>query len=76
MTAEDVLYALPLPGELGSLGTAAARQLAAEHLERVRAKHGSVCPNCGNNLDDPDLLIHRALERGICCSLHDEATLQ
>jgi hypothetical protein len=61
----DVLYELPeqLPEDVSI-----ARAMALGHLRRVRAAHGDTCPNCGADLSSPQLLLHRALDRGICTS--------
>jgi hypothetical protein len=69
----DVLYALPLPEEMSKTDVAANRKLAADHLHRVRLKHGKRCPNCKARLDDPKLSLHRALDPGICATQRDAA---
>jgi hypothetical protein len=69
---DDVLYDLPSPDELSDLDQETVRRLADEHLQKVRATHGNRCPNCGRKLDNPALVYHVALDRGVCASGEDE----
>lgn len=63
---DDVLYEDPLLSSCD--GPIESRLLALEHLDRVRAKHGGWCPNCGRDISDERLILHRALDPGICTS--------